>query len=109
MEKCLPSTETAIIAIAKADPCFTPESIMELRAFLKGNAGTKPATATRLVRRREIQERTGLSFASIDRYAAMGYLKRVALGNSTRASGFTAESVEAFIAGAAKEKGVANV
>lgn len=77
-----------------------------------GPAEYVPAiTARRPVTRQEFIALSGLSPASVDRYARLGFLERVAFGSSSRASGFTAESVEAFLAGHVIEKklGAVNV
>ena len=46
---------------------------------------------------------TGLTGVSVDRYARKGFLVRVHLGGSSRATGFTPESVAAFLAGRAND------
>ena len=96
----LPSTRTATFAIFRADPTIDAAELNRLKAAIDGkadNAGTP--TARPLVKRSELKRLTGLSGVSIDRYARMGALHRVYLGGSSRATGFTPESVDAFLAG----------
>lgn len=56
-------------------------------------------TVRRPIRRAEAAAMLGLTKESLDRYARLGYLVRVKFGGSSRSSGFTAESVEAFLKG----------
>ena len=98
----LPSTRTAIFAILRADPSIDADEHNRMKAAIDGKAdkaGTP--TARPLVKRSELKRLTGLSVVSIDRYARMGALHRVYLGGSSRATGFTPESVDAFLAGRA--------
>lgn len=59
-------------------------------------------TVRRPMRLSEVKAITGLSAPSIHRYAQQGKFERVYFGDSTRASGFTAESVEEFLKGKSK-------
>ena len=96
----LQSTITAINAILRADPSIEADELARIKARING---TNPAQAARpLFKRSDLVRLTGLSGVSIDRYARLGYLKRVYLGGSSRATGFTPESVEAFLAGRAE-------
>ena len=107
----LKSTITAITGSASymlgTDPSIDPPTlnriVAAIRDALTGKADT-PATPTArpLVKRSELKRLTGLTGVSIDRYARKGFLVRVHLGGSSRATGFTPESVDAFLAGRAK-------
>ncbi len=96
------STRTALFAILRADPSIDADELNRIKAAIDGKtdkAGTPPARP--LVKRSELKRLTGLSVVSIDRYARMGFLVRVHLGGASRATGFTPESVDAFLAGRA--------
>ncbi len=107
----LQTTFTAITSAAEAVLSADQSIEADERNRIKGairdaltgkadKAETPPARP--LVKRAELKRLTGLSGVSIDRYAKAGYLVRVHLGGSSRASGFTPESVDAFLAGRAK-------
>ncbi len=96
------STRTALFAILRADPSIDADELNRIKAAIDGKADKADApTARPLVKRSELKRLTGLTGVSIDRYARMGYLVRVHLGGSSRATGFTPESVDAFLAGRA--------
>ena len=107
----LPSTITAIVnansAILGADPSITGDELNKIKAAIrdaltgKTEKAETPTERPPLYKRRDLKRLTGLSGVSIDRYARLGFLKRVHLGGSSRATGFTPESVEAFLAGRA--------
>lgn len=101
MRTVLQSTETAIIAILRADPTASREIIEATRNALAGKTEAAPSIMELepIVRRKDVMRLTGLSAASIDRYSRLGYLERVTFGKSNRAHGFTAESVRRFVAG----------
>lgn len=106
----LPTTTRAILntdaALLEADPALDTDArrniLAAIRDALTGKAGKADApTARPLVKRSELKRLTGLTGVSIDRYARKGFLVRVHLGGSSRATGFTPESVDAFLAGRA--------
>lgn len=102
----LTSTRTAVLAVLKADPSITGDDINRIKAAFDGKADKADApTARPLVKRAEVCRLTGLCPISVDRYARMGALRRVYLGNSQRASGFDPASVDAFLAGRATMNG----
>ena len=88
------ATRTAIEAIVNADATATDEERARIRAAIEGGADIP-----RLVKRRELAKLAGCTPEMIDNYARRGYIKRVCLGDSSRSSGFDAESVKAFLAG----------
>ena len=106
----LPTTFKAVTSITDglflADPSITGDEHKRLKAAIRdaltGKADKADApTARPLVKRSELKRLTGLTGVSIDRYARKGFLVRVHLGGSSRATGFTPESVDAFLAGRA--------
>lgn len=98
----LTSTRTAVLAVLRADPSIDGDTITRIKAAFDGKADKADApTARPLVKRSELKRLTGLTGVSIDRYARKGFLVRVHLGGSSRATGFTPESVDAFLAGRA--------
>ena len=106
----LPTTTRAILstdtALLEADPTLDTDARRHIMAAIRDaltgkidKAGTP--TPRPLVKRSELKRLSGLSGVSLDRYARRGYLIRVHLGGSSRASGFDAASVDAFLAGRA--------
>lgn len=96
----LPSTRTAITAILRADPSIGADDFNRIKAAFDGGADRPGGKADRpLYKRSDLIRLTGLTGVSIDRYARKGFLVRVHLGGSSRATGFTPESVDAFLAG----------
>lgn len=98
----LPTTIVAVSALLKADTAIDEGTVADIVELLNGGPA-KPPTPTMearpLVKRGELMRLTGLCGVSIDRFARAGFLQRVYLGNGSRASGFTPESVEKFLAG----------
>lgn len=107
--KVLPTTRTAVLAILRADPIIDSVSVKVIENVLDGKADmaakTDAPTARPLVKRSELKRLTGLTGVSIDRYARKGYLVRVHLGGSSRATGYTPESVDAFLKGLTPTEG----
>ena len=66
------------------------------------DGGTKEAPPE-LWTRRQVAEMIKKTPQMVDNYARRGFIRRVRLGNSSRASGFDAESVRAFINGGKQE------
>ena len=88
-------TITAIKAIVEADTTATKLERDAIKATLNGeaHAGKIPELWTR----RQVAHIIKKSPAMVDYYARQGFIRRVKLGGSSRASGFDAESVRAFL------------
>ena len=102
----LSTTIVAVSALLQADTAIDAATVAEVVELLKGGPAEPPKPtmeARPLVKRAEVVRLTGLHPVSVDRYAKAGYLERVHLGGSSRATGFTASSVEKFLAGHAKK------
>ncbi len=103
----LKSTITVITSttntVLGADPSIDAPTRNRILAAIRNALNDKADTPTArpLVKRSELKRLTGLTGVSIDRYARKGFLVRVHLGGSSRATGFTPESVDAFLAGRA--------
>jgi predicted DNA-binding transcriptional regulator AlpA len=94
----LKTTQQAILAILRADPSIYADEFNRIKGALEGNGNKTETPKDRpLIKRAEVSRLTGLSGISIDRYARMGFLRRVYLGNSSRASGFDPASVDEFL------------
>ena len=101
-----PGTIAGVSALLKVDAEVDAATVAEVIELLKGGTvePPKPTMEARpLVKRAEVMRLTGLCGVSVDRYAKAGFLERVHLGGSSRASGFTASSVAKFLAGHAKK------
>ena len=97
-----PGTIAGVSALLKVDAEVDAATVAEVIELLKGGPAEPPKPtmeARPLIKRAEVVRLTGLHPVSVDRYARAGYLERVHLGGSSRASGFTASSVEKFLAG----------
>jgi hypothetical protein len=107
----LPSTQTAILstsnAVLCADPSITVDELNHIKTAIRDaltGKTDKPAepTAEPLIKRAEVARLAGISLISVDRYGRLGFITRVRLGDSSRATGYTAESVRRFLAGRAE-------
>ncbi len=109
----LTQTLTAITrtadALLDADRTIEADELAKIRDAIRAalTAKTSPAKPTvgRLYKRGEVAKLAGVTAVSIDRYARRGFLRRIRLGNSSRASGFDPVSVENFLAGRAADAG----
>jgi len=96
----MPSTLTAIRAIATADPSLDVAARARLLASLQAAASPNAITATdRIMRRREAARTLGRSCRSIDMLAAQGVLHKIRLPGRDRFAGFRASDVLALVNG----------
>lgn len=91
------TTRAAIKAVAATDTTMTDAERATLAALLQGGDGRDSIQG--LMTRREVAALVRKTPQMVDQYARRGLIRRVTLGNSSRASGFDAESVRAFLAG----------
>ena len=106
----LQHTETAIRAILAADPSVTPE---QAKAAINAAKGAE-ASASSDIRKTDailtVAEVAGILHTtkrSVSRYATLGAIRRVRVPGMSRAVGYSAESVRAFLAGKPQGKAVA--
>ena len=88
-------TIAAIKAILEADTTATKTEREAVKATLDGGTNKKPMPE--LWTRRQVADMIKKTPTMVDNYARQGFIKRVRLGNSTRAAGFDADSVRAFL------------
>lgn len=92
----LPTTQTAISAMLKADPSLTPDARAAIVAAIRNHGKTaRPETAptARLLKRREVAERLGCCPRTVDGLARTGSLRRVLLPGRHRGAGFVESDV----------------
>ena len=78
-----------------SEPSITEDERLAIRRIIR-EGGDRPE---RLMSRREVADLIGKTPQMVDVYARKGWLKRVYLGDASRASGFTTASVKAFVTG----------
>lgn len=88
------TSKIAIKAIIESDATITPKDKTRILNAIEGQETIAP-----LLTRNEVAKLIHKTPVLVDLYARKGFLKRIYLGNSTRAAGFDAESVKAFVAG----------
>lgn len=88
------ATKTAVLAILKTDATITDEERARVEAAL---AGGEAATLPEVIPRREAARVARRTPQLLDYYARKGLLKRVRLGNSSRALGFEVASLKALM------------
>lgn len=84
-------------AIVMADQFATEETKTRICDFIRSGGDAKPMPE--LLTRRQVAKLMKKSPTQVDNYARAGFIRRVHLGNSSRSSGFDADSVRAFLAG----------
>ena len=91
------ATKAAIKAIAATDHEMTDAERATLRTLLDGGDGRDAIQG--LMTRREVARLLRKTPQMVDNYARRGLIRRVTAGGSSRAMGFDAESVRAFLEG----------
>lgn len=89
------ATKTAVLAIIRADATISDEERARIEAALQGDGAAAKIPA--VVSRREAAKLIGRTPHLLDYYARRGLLKRVRLGGSSRALGFSVESLRALM------------
>lgn len=92
-------TRAAIAALIKADSAATPQERAAIEAALHGQDA---AAMPRLFTRAEVARLINRTARMVDYFGKRGLIRRVRLGGASRATGYDAESVKAFIAGTAQ-------
>lgn len=98
----LKHTETALRAILENDPSMTPDQV---RAAIQAANGTRPEGITdarpvdTILKPGEVATILKTSTRNVSRYARAGVLRRVRFPGASRALGYSADSVRAFMAG----------
>ena len=98
----LQPTRVAITAICKADPSITADQLRDALDVLAGkNQGGAVQAIARAVRPKQAAEALGVCSRTLRRYATAGLLVPVyrSAGAKRRAVAYTAESINAFVAG----------
>ncbi len=97
----LKHTETAVLAILRADPSMTPETIRAGMSALKGNTAAGlavDAPTDRALTRQQAAEILGVKPATVTAYVRKGIIKAFRFGAKGKlASGYSAESVRALL------------
>lgn len=106
----LPTTQTAISAMLKADPSLTPDARAAIVAAIRNHGkNTRPEAApvARLLKRREVAERLGCCPRTVDGLARAGSLRRVLLPGRRRGAGFIESDVTRLLEVTTPPEGVA--
>jgi hypothetical protein len=98
----LKHTETAIRAILEADPSITPGQIKAGIAAInetrqEGITDTRPIDT--ILKPKEVAAILKTSTRNVGRFGRLGYIRRVRVPGASRAIGYSADSVRAFMAG----------
>ena len=91
----LTNTRAAIVAILNSDPSMNKAKIKNALAALEGGAGSAGHPA-RVIRRPEAARLLGVSPKRIDQLAQQNILKRIVVPGTSRAIGYSEESVRAI-------------
>ena len=98
----LKHTEAAIRAILEADPSVTPDQIKAGLNAINGT-GRESITDTRpvdtILKPGEVAAILKTTKRNVGRYGRLGVLRRVRVPGLSRALGYSADSVRAFMAG----------
>jgi len=98
----LPHIEKAVRSILETDPSVTPEQI---KAAISAASGKKPTAITderpvdTILKLQEVARLLKTSDRNVSRYGRLGILRRVKAPGASRALGYSADSVRAFMAG----------
>jgi predicted DNA-binding transcriptional regulator AlpA len=90
-------TRQIILTVVNSDPTVTPEERGRVLEALSDKQ--RPAGPPRLIRRKEVAERLGLSIRAVDRLAEEGTLSKRVLPGRVRSTGFQSDEVDALIRG----------
>jgi len=93
-----------LLKVVRHDNTLNAAERTALIALLNGRP-SEPAPTERLLRRREAAARCSASLRTVDRWCAMGLLRRVKLPGFHRASGIPESAVNALIAGGIPNEG----
>ena len=100
----LPATFEIIKTTLKADTSLTPEERRRLLATIRAG-GQQPKqkptvrAGPRILRRREVAKRLGVTMRAIDKWAREGILRKVKLPGRVRGCGFLESDVEHLMFG----------
>jgi len=98
----LKHTETALRAILESDPSTTPEQIKAAINAANGKAApaiTDERPVDTIIKPADVAKLMKTSTRNVSRYGRLGYLRRVKIPGASRALGYSADSVRAFMAG----------
>ena len=104
----LPTTQTAISAMLKADPSLTPAARVSIISAIRNhgkNARLEAAPVARLLKRREVAERLSCCPRTVDSLARAGSLRRVLLPGRSRGAGFVESDVLRLIEATTTDEG----
>lgn len=90
-------TRQIILTVVNSDNTVTPEERGRVLEALSDKQ--RAAGQPRLIRRKEVAERLGLSIRAVDRLAKEGTLSKRVLPGRVRSTGFQAAEVDALIRG----------
>ena len=97
----LPTTQTAISAMLKADPSLTPDARTAIVAAIRNHGQTTGRTdaapAARLLKRGEVAARLGVCRRTVDGLSRSGALRRVVLPGRQRGAGYVEADVVRLI------------
>ena len=104
------STLDATKAILRADPSLTAADRAKLLVVLRNHGkeekGQPAPEPPRLLRRREVANRLGVSLRTVDNLSHRGTLTKVRFAGRRRASGFLEAAVSALILGRSEGEAV---
>lgn len=93
----LPSTKTAITAVLNADPSIDKNQVKAAVSVLESKSNAKAYdTPDRILRRPEVARLLGVSVKRIDQLALRGLLRRITIPGTSRAIGYSEESIRAI-------------
>ena len=102
----LPTTQTAIAAMLRADPSLTPDARAAILTTMRNHGKSsklEAAPTPRLLKRLEAARRLGCCPRTVDSLARAGSLRRVLLPGRSRGAGFIEADITRLIEGGVVE------